>query len=337
MARCVVTGAAGFIGSHLSEALVSAGHDVVGIDSFCPYYSVEQKWGNVKDLLLSSRFDLVSAPLREVDLRRRLEGAEWVFHHAAQPGVGPSWGDLFAAYLEDNLLTTKLLLEACVQARVSRFVFASSSSVYGSGHRGPVTETAPLSPMSPYAVTKLASEQLCHCFARGFGLRVIILRYFTAYGPRQRPDMAFSRFFKQISKQQPVVIFGDGRQSRDFTFVHDTVRANLALIEAGVTSGTFNIGSNRSTSVLDAVEIMARITGARPQIEFEPKAPGDPAQTLADISRARNLLGYIPSWTLEKGLAAQWAWMKQSRLQQTTDFHLSHGAAPNVSDAPSNR
>jgi nucleoside-diphosphate-sugar epimerase len=313
MANCVVTGAAGFIGSHLCEALINTGHTVTGIDSFCPTYSIRQKQANVRQLLLRPRFKLVNADLAEIDLTRYLKSADWVFHQAAQPGVRPSWGSDFTLYLDANLMATKNLLEACVHSGVSRLVYASSSSVYGAAHSGAVHETDRTEPVSPYAVTKLAGEQLCHCYEHTFGLNTIVLRYFTVYGPRQRPDMAFSRFFDCVTNQRPMTIFGDGTQSRDFTFVLDVVRANLALIEKGISKGTFNIASGRSTCLLDVIEVMRSLASGTTQIRFLSKAAGDPEHTLADISEAHSVLGYGPVWDLEDGLRAQWSWLKESR------------------------
>src|SRR5579872_1548111 len=230
--RSIVTGAAGFIGSHLAERLIALGHDVVGIDSFTPYYDPTIKRANVAGLLNSPRFQLIEANLATADLEPIVAGADYVFHQAAQAGVRASWGSSFSGYTEYNVLATQRLLEALKEHRPRKVVYASSSSVYGDAAL-PMRETARPQPVSPYGVTKLAAEHLCHLYWANYGVPAVSLRYFTVYGPRQRPDMGFNRFLRAALTGQPIHRFGDGEQTRDFTFVEDAVSATMAAGDRG--------------------------------------------------------------------------------------------------------
>jgi len=298
----LVTGCAGFIGSHLSERLLEMGREVVGVDCFDGFYPRRVKEENLSGCLGHPGFRFLEADLCRADMDEVLEGVEVIFHQAAQPGVRSSWGEQFDRYVRNNVLATQRLLEAAARRGVGRFIFASSSSVYGDCPRLPADEGALPGPISPYGVTKLAAEHLCMLYARSHGVPVVALRYFTVYGPRQRPDMAFSRFIRAIRAGREVVIYGDGRQTRDFTYVDDVVEANLLSMERGLSGEVLNIGGGSRISLLEAVEIMGGMMGATPAVRHEEGQRGDARDTWADISRARRRLGYRPTTTIEQGL-----------------------------------
>ncbi|MDC0684592.1 NAD-dependent epimerase/dehydratase family protein [Sorangium atrum] len=309
--RCLVTGVAGFIGSHLAERLIELGHEVLGVDRFTDYYARELKEGNLARLRGEPRFALSTADLATDDLRPLLSDREIVFHQAAQAGVRPSWGQSFEVYLRDNVLATQRLLEATrAHGQVRKLVYASSSSVYGdpSGDTGdvPMHESSRTAPHSPYGVTKLAAEQLCELYRRNFGLPTISLRYFTVYGPRQRPDMAFHRFIAAVLKGEPVRVYGDGEQMRDFTYVSDAVQANVDAMEGGAV-GVFNIGGGSRVSLNDALRLLEELAGPVRVERGEPQ-PGDVRRTWADTAAAQAALRYVPRVPLREGLAAQVAW-----------------------------
>jgi UDP-glucose 4-epimerase len=307
----VVTGAAGFIGSHLAEALVERGHEVVGIDCFTTAYPPQEKRRNLERLLGHPSFRLVEGDLVTLTLDAWLEGAVVVFHQAAQPGVRGSWGRDFAIYVYHNVLATQCLLEASARAGVPRLVAASSSSVYGDAPVYPTTEEAITRPVSPYGVTKLASEHLCLAYARPevSSLAVATLRYFTVYGSRQRPDMAFRRFLAAAYAGEPIRVYGDGEQTRDFTHVEDAVRANLLAMTAPVEAEAVNVGGGRRITLNEVLDLIGRSTGRRLRIERAPAQPGDARHTGADGTRAEALLGYRPEVRLEDGIADQAAWV----------------------------
>ncbi len=307
----VVTGVAGFIGSHLAEALVDRGHEVVGIDAFTDHYPSTDKWGNLAGLLDRPGFQLVEVDLATVDATAWLDGAATVFHQAAQPGVRASWGREFASYLHNNVLATQQLLESCLRASVPRLVVASSSSVYGDVPSYPTTEEARTHPVSPYGVTKLAGEHLCLAYAgpKVSGMAVAILRYFTVYGPRQRPDMGFRRFMEAALAGRPIVVYGDGEQTRDFTYIDDVVRANLLAMTAPVEAEAVNIGGGRRVTVNETLDLIGEAIGRRLEIHHRPVQPGDVRHTGADGTRAEALLGYRPETGLAAGIAAQAAWV----------------------------
>ncbi len=318
-ARCLVTGVAGFIGSHLAERLLAEGHEVVGIDRFSDYYPRATKQANLQPLLTSPRFRLVEASLCSCDLHPLLEGVEVVFHEAAQPGVRASWGQTFQTYSEDNILATQRLLEACKGGQVRRFVYASSSSVYGDATDLPVTEKTMTRPVSPYGVTKLAAEHLCYLYRANFGVPTVALRYFTVYGPRQRPDMGFHRFIEAIRVGKTIQIYGDGQQTRDSTFVTDAVEANLLVLNAPASaefvrdrgiSGwrVWNIGGGSRSSVNQIIALLERILGCKAVVKHVDAQHGDARHTWADVSSAHRELGFVPRTTLEEGLRAQVEW-----------------------------
>jgi UDP-glucuronate 4-epimerase len=308
--RVVVTGVAGFIGSHLAEALLAEGHEVVGVDAFTPSYPQADKQANLVGLVDHERFHLVRGDLTELDLDPWLQQAAAVFHQAAEPGVRTSWGPNFPRYVRHNLLATQRLLEACVRVGVPRVVAASSSSVYGDAPVHPTTEESPTRPVSPYGVTKLGSEHLCLAYANPAvsSMEVVVLRYFTVFGPRQRPDMGFYRFLAAAQADRPITVYGDGRQTRDFTFVSDVVRANLLAMVAPHT-GILNIASGRQVALVEVLDLIAGITGRRLRIRHQPAQPGDARHTGADIASAKALLGWWPEVDLPIGLAAQAEWM----------------------------
>jgi nucleoside-diphosphate-sugar epimerase len=312
--RAVVTGAAGFVGSHLIEALLERGDAVVGVDSFSPYYKADRKRGNLASATADGGFTLVEADLNGLDLEALLDGADVVYHLAGQPGVRSSWGQEFDVYLDHNVLATQRLLEAAKGANLRRFVLASSSSVYGQAERFPTLESDRARPISPYGVTKLAAEHLCHLYWSAFGVECVMLRYFTIFGPRQRPDMAFSRFIAAALDERPVTIIGDGGQSRDFTYVADAVAATIAAGEGGVPGRIYNVAGGCQATVLEVVETLERLLGRQLARDHLDAVPGDPRKTGADVSAARSDLGYEPSVSLEQGLSRQ---LEHSRATAT--------------------
>src|SRR5438128_4850174 len=309
----VVTGAAGFIGSHLCERLLADGHEVIGIDSFSDYYERGRKEQNLETLRRDGRFTLEELDLVDANLTRALRGAKVVFHLAGQPGVRPSWGGHFDRYVQDNIVATQRLLEALREVAVERLVFASSSSVYGDAEMFPTKETALPRPVSPYGMTKLAAEHLTFVYMRNFGIPATSLRYFTVYGPRQRPDMAFWRFMEALVEEQEIEVFGDGEQTREFTYVSDAVDGTVKAASADVVGQIINLGGGSRVSVnrvLDTLEDISRLEARR---KFLPAAPGDPRHTGASINVARERLGWEPRVALREGLAKQWQWFQETR------------------------
>jgi UDP-glucose 4-epimerase len=305
--RSLVTGAAGFIGSHLAERLVAQGESVVGVDSFADYYDPEIKRRNVAELTASDSFELVEGNLRELDLGPLLEGVDVVYHLAAQPGVRRSWGSEFQIYVNENLLAAQLLLEAVRESELRRFVYASSSSIYGDAERLPTPESVSPRPVSPYGVTKLALEHLCELYFKRSVVPVVGLRYFTVYGPRQRPDMAFNRFISAALAGEELEVFGDGLQSRDFTYVDDVVAATMAAAEGGEPGSVYNVSGGSQATVLDVLKILERLLGRPVRVTHLGSVPGDARHTGGDTARARRDLGYAPTVDLEDGIARQLA------------------------------
>ncbi len=303
--RAVVTGAAGFIGSHLCEALVARDHDVVGIDCFTDYYDARIKRDNLAALSSSPRFRLIEAPLATADLAGALAGASVVFHLAAQPGVRASWGRTFEPYLEHNVAATQRLCEAMRAVGGARLVYASSSSVYGTTTELPTREDTRTRPLSPYGVTKLAGEGLVLLYGANYGLPVVSLRYFTVYGPRQRPDMAFHRFIKAGLAGEPIDVYGNGTQTRDFTYVGDAVAANLAAMEYSGDATVFNIGGGSRVSLNHVLDVLGRVMNRRLDVRYRDSQKGDVMHTYADVSLAARELAYAPRTALEDGLARE--------------------------------
>jgi UDP-glucuronate 4-epimerase len=296
--RYLVTGAAGFIGSHLAEALLAAGHEVAGIDSFTDYYDPQLKAENAAGLDVV-RLDLA---VDELDFA----GYDGVFHLAGQPGVR-SFGDVFALYVERNVLASQRVFEAAARAGV-RLVFSSSSSVYGEAERYPTPEETPSRPLSPYGITKLSCEHLAHAYARSFALDTVVLRYFNAYGPRQRPDMAFAAVVESLAEGRQFALFGDGEQSRSFTYVGDVVRATVDAMERAPAGALYNVGGGQEATLNDVLALLERIAGRSLAVRSEPAVPGDQRRTKADTARIQAELGWAPEVPLEQGLAAQWEW-----------------------------
>jgi UDP-glucose 4-epimerase len=310
--KCLITGVAGFIGSALGEKLVSLGNEVVGIDSFTDYYPRKLKDNNIRSLMADKNFTLIEGNLINADLKKLLKGTDVVFHQAAQAGVRASWGEKFKVYVDNNVLATQLLLEAAKDSNIKKLIFASSSSVYGDTKDIPMKESSETKPISPYGVTKLAAEHLCYLYWKTYGVPTASLRYFTVYGPRQRPDMAFNKFIKAMLKDEEIVIFGDGEQTRDFTFISDAVSANLLLAESKAVGEVFNIGGGSNVSVKQVIKMLEKIAGKKPKLKFVEKQKGDMRNTVADISKAKKTLGYAPSVKLEEGLEREFNWVKET-------------------------
>lgn len=311
--KALVTGAAGFIGSHLSERLLAHGARVRAIDAFTDFYPRPLKERNLEPVRGRDGFEFIEGDLRALELPRLLDGITHVFHLAAQAGVRRSWGAEFSVYTGLNIDSTQRLLEACVGKPIERLVYASSSSVYGDDVAMPMVETALPQPVSPYGVTKLAAEQLCYLYFFNYKVPAVSLRYFTVYGPRQRPDMGFNRFFSAILDGRPLVQFGDGLQTRDFTYVADAARATADAAVRGVPGRVYNIGGGARVSLREVFALLARVSGRQVTIDHQPPQKGDMRDTYADTSRARADLGFAPSVTLEEGLRAMWHWMETTR------------------------
>ncbi|MFZ0830610.1 MAG: NAD-dependent epimerase/dehydratase family protein [Thermoplasmata archaeon] len=304
----VVTGAAGFIGSRLVGRLLAEGQSVVGIDSFDDYYGRTVKERNLAEVRRNPKFRFVEQDLLKFDPSTVWEPGCRIFHLAAQPGVRGSWGTHFERYLRNNVLVTQHLLEASVRVRPARFVYASSSSIYGEQPAGPTPETATPNPISPYGMTKLAGEHLVRLYAHAYGLSTASLRFFTVYGPGQRPDMAFNRFIEAVRSGKPITLYGDGRQTRDFTFVDDIVDGVLAAGRTENADGAFNLGGGTPAPLTEVLRILGELAGHPVETQSGEPPPGDPRGTWADSHRARELLQFQPRVSLADGLRRQWEW-----------------------------
>ena len=294
----VVTGAAGFIGSHLLQTLLDRGHNATGWDAYTEYYDAALKEENARGL-----------PVERIDLtedRLDLDGVDGVFHLAGQPGVR-SFGSIFPVYVRQNVVASQRLFEAAVEAR-ARTVFASSSSIYGDAASYPTPEDTTPRPLSPYGITKLAAEHLAQAYRLEFGLDVVTVRYFTIYGPRQRPDMAFARMVSALAERRPFELLGDGTQSRSFTYVDDAVEATIGAMARASSGSTLNVGGGEEVSMLQAIEALGRIAGRQLELVRSPRREGDAARTAADTTRIRAEIGWRPTTSFEEGLAAQWRW-----------------------------
>jgi predicted glycosyltransferase/nucleoside-diphosphate-sugar epimerase len=330
--RCLITGAAGFIGSHLAERLLSDGYEVVGIDCLTDYYSSELKHRNLGKVIDHPNFQWVREDINETNLGKLLEGIDWVFHLAGQPGVRGSWGTGFDPYIRNNIEATQRLLEAVRTSQVKKLVYASSSSVYGRT-APPMSETNPTRPYSPYGVTKLTAEHLCMLYAENFALPITAVRYFTVFGPRQRPDMAFTRFLRDMVEDRELHIYGDGKQSRDFTYVTDAVAGTVLAAQHGIPGEVYNLGGGCPAALIDAIHAMERATGKPARLVHTPMKKGDVMDTLADTARARACLGYFPAVSLEEGIRRQALWIKEeiARTVAESSFALP---APNIARFP---
>jgi len=312
MTKIIVTGVAGFIGSHLVEALLKQGNEVIGIDEFNDYYDPLLKRKNIANFQDSPSFTLVEGDIQFLDWQKLLPDVEFIYHQAAQAGVRASWGKSFCDYTERNINSTQVLLEAAKDApNLKRLVFASSSSVYGDAETLPTNEEIKPLPVSPYGITKLAAELLGLLYHKNFGVPFVSLRYFTVYGPRQRPDMAFHKFFKAVLQDEAIPVYGDGQQTRDFTFVSDAIAANLAAaIVPEAVGQIFNIGGGSRVVLAEVLDTIAEIVGKPIKRNHFEKAIGDARHTAADVSKARKILGYQPQVSLRDGLTQEWEWVK---------------------------
>jgi nucleoside-diphosphate-sugar epimerase len=308
--RCLVTGAGGFIGSHLCEGLLERGCLVRGVDAFLEFYPRWMKERNLDSIMKKRGFQFIEGDLLRIDLKSIMEGIDVVFHLSAQPGVRKSWGRDFQSYVDNNIIATQRLLEHSLIIKPKLFIYASSSSVYGNVDQLPIIETARTRPISPYGVTKLAGENLCYLYWRNMGIPTVTLRFFTVYGPRQRPDMAFHRFIRAILNGEEITIFGNGKQTRDFTYISDVVEANILCMEKGVVGEEINIGGGSRTTLMEVVDLLGEISGIRPRVKFMDVQKGDVRDTWADISKAKKILGYRPEVPIEEGLKREFHWLK---------------------------
>lgn len=304
MATFLLTGCAGFIGSHLTEALLTRGDHVLALDAFRDYYPRSLKELNIAQARESQNFELIEANLENLEFDTLVDGLDGIFHLAAQPGVRGSWGETFALYARDNVIATQRVFETATRANV-RVVWASSSSVYGNAEAYPTAEQTRPRPISPYGVTKLSCEHLATAYAESFGLDHVALRYFTVYGPRQRPDMAFSRIGQALAEQTVFPVYGTGEQTRDVTFVADAVSATLAAMELAPPGSIYNIGGGSETSLNEVISVAERLVGRPLEVRREPAASGDVRRTAADTTRAKAELEWRPETPLEEGLRAQ--------------------------------
>lgn len=310
MEEVLLTGAAGFIGSHLAESLVKRGYRVTGIDSFTRNYPRPYKKANLKSLLREERFKLYELDLARYEIPKEALSASYVLHLAAKPGVRGSWGNAFGEYVESNLLATQRLLESFRDREIERFIFASSSSVYGDCGAQASSEYDNLRPLSPYGVTKLAGEHACRAYCESHGVPVVLLRYFTVYGERQRPDMAFHIFLKSLHMKEELTVYGDGDQQREFTYVGDAVSASIAAMQKAEKGAVFNIGGGTSATINEIIEMMQCVTGRKAKVRFVEGQKGEVRATRANIERARSLLGYEPACTLPEGIERQYRWQR---------------------------
>src|SRR6266536_1604414 len=304
--NAVITGVAGFIGSHLAEKLLGSGHEVVGVDKFLDNYAREFKDSNLSQFVRHPSFKFINDDLVNIELRQLLNQTDYIFHLAAQPGVRSSWGEEFSHYSHNNILATQLLLEACKQVKVRKFVYASSSSVYGDTDDLPMRESGGTRPVSPYGVSKLAAEHLCYLYWKAFGIPTVSLRFFTVYGPRQRPDMFFHIFMRALLRGDRVPLYDDGEQTRDFTFCSDIVDGTLAAAFYPGQGEVFNLGGGSEVSVLNAIALVEKISGRKTKLKRSDRQKGDVRHTKARLDRAKSKLGYAPKVGLEQGLTEEW-------------------------------
>ncbi|HVO96098.1 MAG TPA: NAD-dependent epimerase/dehydratase family protein [Terriglobales bacterium] len=307
--KALVTGAAGFIGSHLTAKLLVAGHDVVGIDNFLDNYPRHFKERNLAALVHHPKFSFLSGDLLQTDIEQLLSGVSYIFHLAGQPGVRSSWGREFSRYTENNIMATQRLLETAKALKLGKFVYASTSSVYGDTDDLPMREDGGTRPVSPYGATKLAAEHLCYLYWKAFGVPTVALRFFTVYGPRQRPDMFFHIFMRALKRGEEVPLFDDGEQTRDFTYCADIVEGLLSAAFYPGTGEVFNLGGGTEVSVLGAIAVIERIAGRKAKIKRLDRQKGDVRHTRARLDEAKRKLNYVPRFDLEAGLAAEWEWV----------------------------
>lgn len=310
--KYLITGVAGFIGSSIADRLLNDGHEVIGIDCFTDYYDPAIKSNNIKNALDNKNFTLLKSDINQLPLNKILEDIEIIFHQSAQAGVRASWGDMFDSYVHHNILATQKILEACkAQPNIKKIVYASSSSVYGDAERYPTVETDLPKPRSPYGVTKLAGEHLMVLYAKQFNVPTVSLRYFTVFGPRQRPDMAFNRFIRAGLKNEPLTLYGSGEQIRDFTFISDIVEANIQASINGIPGAVYNIGGGTQASVNQVITFIESQIG-KIAINRHSAQPGDVFKTCACCELAKKEINFQPSFTLEQGLIKEIEWVRST-------------------------
>lgn len=308
--RALITGVAGFVGSHLAEKLLGENYEIVGVDNFLDNYPRRFKEKNLAPALSHAAFEFIENDLLELDLAELAKKVDYVFHLAAQPGVRSSWGHEFARYTQNNIMATQMILEACKHSAVKKIVYASSSSVYGDTDDLPMREEGGTRPVSPYGVSKLAAEHLCYLYWKAYGMPTVSLRFFTVYGPRQRPDMFFHIFMDRLRKDEEIPLYDDGAQTRDFTYCTDIVDG---LIGAALYPGAgevFNLGGGTESSLLNVLRIVEDLSGRRPRLKTFERQKGDVRHTRARLDAAREKLGYRPKVGLEEGLAQEWRWIQ---------------------------
>jgi UDP-glucose 4-epimerase len=308
--RCLVTGAAGFIGSHLCRRLLEDGCEVRAIDCFTDYYAREIKEDNLRPLQSHDRFHFIAQDINELDLRPLLKSADVVYHLAAQAGVRASWGEQFSIYTHHNIEATQKLLEASKGIPLEKFVYASSSSVYGTCPELPMRESSPLRPYSPYGVSKLAAEHLCGLYFQNYGVPAVSLRFFTVYGPGQRPDMAFHKFLKAIAEDTTLPLYGDGTQTRDFTYIDDIIDGIVSAGQCGLPGEVYNLGGGNRKELNVVFPLLEKITGRKLTLQRKAPQKGDAPHTYASIEKAQADLGFSPRYSLEEGLKKEWRWIQ---------------------------
>lgn len=310
--KVLVTGAAGFIGSTLSEKLLDNGFEVIGVDSFYDYYPRNIKEKNLVNSLDHNNFEFIESDILSIDWNNLLNKVEGVFHQAAIAGVRASWGLKFDQYVHNNILGTQRLLESCKDKELKKIVYASSSSVYGDTDELPIRESSPTKPVSPYGVTKLSAEHLASLYYKGYGVQTISLRYFTVYGPRQRPDMAFHKFISAIMNGEEIEIYGDGEQTRDFTFIDDIVDANIQAFNSDISGEVYNVGGGSRIKLIEAIKMIEEIVGKKANLIYTEPQRGDARHTFSDVSKAETDFGYSPKTDLRSGLEKHHKWLKQN-------------------------
>ena len=302
--KALVTGCAGFIGSHLADMLLGQGYNVIGIDRFTDYYPRAIKEANISNALEDNKFEFIEADILTLD---EFPVVDYVFHEAAQAGVRASWGKSFEIYTRNNIAATQKMLEFYKDGGIKKFVYASSSSVYGDSEL-PMREASTLRPVSPYGVTKLAGENLCYLYWKNYKVPIVSLRYFTVYGPRQRPDMAIHKFINAIANGAEITVFGDGTQTRDFTFIDDVIEANILAADTDLVGEVFNIGGGSTISVIELIEKIEELTGKKAKLNYKGKQKGDVRDTWADVSKAEEMLNWKPRIDINEGLRLSVAW-----------------------------
>ena len=308
--KSVITGVAGFIGSHLAEKLLQLGHEVVGVDKFLDNYPQPFKENNLSGLRGHERCKFIDRDVMGLDLHQLLDGVDYLFHLAGQPGVRASWGTEFGRYTENNVMATQMLLEAAKGKKLRKFVYASTSSVYVDTSDLPMREDGLTRPVSPYGVSKLAAEHLCYLYCKAFAVPTVALRFFTVYGPRQRPDMFFHIFMRGLLRSEEIPLYDDGEQTRDFTYCSDIIDGVLGAANYPGSGEVFNLGGGSETSLLNVIALLERIAGRKARLKRCDRQKGDVRHTSASLEAARSKIAYAPSVNLEEGLVRQWQWIQ---------------------------